>query len=84
MRRGSGMAEASVLRLWVDAVACDGIGQCALAAPELITLDRWGYPVLAGSGAAQDPGAARRAVAACPRRALWSWAETPGDERRSR
>lgn len=68
-------------RLRVDMVACDGIGQCALVAPELVGLDRWGYPVLRdrdGAGAVtgagddeRDAAAARRAVRACPRRALW-------------
>lgn len=67
-------------QLRVDMVACDGIGQCALVAPELVGLDRWGYPVLrdrdgavaaAGDDDARDAGAARRAVRACPRRALW-------------
>ncbi len=62
-------------RLRVDMVACDGIGQCALVAPGLVALDRWGYPVLRGdAGTGDDAGdaaAARRAVRACPRRALW-------------
>lgn len=71
-------------RLRVDMVACDGIGQCALVAPELVGLDRWGYPVVrddagSGGGGGRGPGAgdrrddaaARRAVRACPRRALW-------------
>lgn len=83
MRRGLATTERPVTRLRVDPVACDGIGQCALAAPELITLDRWGFPVLAG-GATQDPAAARRAVAACPRHALWVRTEAPDEERRSR
>ena len=71
-------------RLRVDMVACDGIGQCALVAPGLVGLDRWGYPVIRdgsadvpggrrGDGRGDDPddAAARRAVRACPRRALW-------------
>ena len=67
-------------RLRVDMVACDGIGQCALVAPELVGLDRWGYPVLRDGEAAEaaTPGeeareaaVMRRAVRACPRRALW-------------
>ena len=66
------MAVTTPLR--VDMVACDGIGQCALVAPELVDLDRWGYPVIRDVGAAEDArdlAAARRAVRACPRRALW-------------
>ena len=67
-------------RLRVDMVACEGIGQCALVAPDLVGLDRWGYPVLlagsdgdggTGAGVRDDDAAARRAVRACPRRALW-------------
>ncbi len=72
--------------LRVDMVACEGIGQCALVAPGLVELDRWGFPVLLDLGAPSGPGgqagrsgrsarerdaAARRAVRACPRRALW-------------
>lgn len=71
-------------RLRVDMVACDGIGQCALVAPGLVSLDRWGYPVVRADGAegaaeadradradSADDAAAHRAVRACPRRALW-------------
>ena len=32
--------------LRVDPVRCDGFGHCAELAPELITLDEWGYPIL--------------------------------------
>jgi len=60
------------VRLQVDPVACDGIGLCAHLAPDLVTLDRWGYPVVATSAVPESAaGAARRAVRACPRRALW-------------
>lgn len=72
------------VRLRVDMVACEGIGQCALVAPGLVELDRWGFPVLVDdrrpAGAARGgrvrsdrshDAAARRAVRACPRRALW-------------
>lgn len=58
-------------RLRVDAVACDGIGQCALAAPDLVHLDRWGYPVMPAALSGAEVRAAARAVASCPRRALW-------------
>lgn len=60
------------VRLRVDPVACEGVGLCAQVADRSVTLDRWGYPVLA---AELEPGAAtrqaRRAVRACPRKALW-------------
>ena len=59
-------------RLRVDPVACDGIGQCALVAPDVVVLDRWGYPVVPeGPLRAGDVAAARRAVVSCPRKALW-------------
>lgn len=80
------------VRLRVDMVACEGIGQCALVAPGLVELDRWGFPMLVddrrpagaarGASARTDRGhdaAARRAVRACPRRALWL--EEPGRQR---
>jgi ferredoxin len=54
-------------RLRVDPVACSGHGACAELLPELVTLDEWGYPIVAGRPV--PPGlqrAARRAVAACP------------------
>jgi ferredoxin len=58
-------------QLRVNPIACTGHGLCAELLPELITLDEWGYPVLAGQ---QVPAgldrAARRAVASCPALAL--------------
>ena len=57
--------------LQIDRIACDGHGACAELLPELITLDDWGYPIVFSSSV---PGAlsehARRAVEACPVRAL--------------
>ena len=58
-------------RLRVNPVACSGHGACAELLPELISLDEWGYPVLADAPvppALDRP--ARRAVAACPALAL--------------
>jgi ferredoxin len=58
-------------QLRVNPIACTGHGQCAELLPELITLDEWGYPVLAGQQV--PPGLdreARRAVASCPALAL--------------
>jgi ferredoxin len=65
--------------LRVDPVACDGIGACALAAPALVDLDPWGYPLLARRDltGAEMP-AALAAARACPRRALWLGAATGG------
>jgi ferredoxin len=57
--------------LRIDPVACDGYGHCAEVAPELFSLDEWGYPILRGT---QVPpallGVARLAVKQCPRKAL--------------
>jgi ferredoxin len=58
-------------KLVVDWIACDGHALCALAAPELIDLDDWGYPIV---HAIPDDNAslllARAAVEACPVMAL--------------
>jgi ferredoxin len=60
-------------RLHIDPSACQGVGVCAHLAPDLITLDSWGYPIIA----AQDlSGSTRRqaagAVTGCPKRALYT------------
>ena len=60
---------ADILR--VNPINCSGHGVCAELLPELVTLDEWGYPMIATSPV---PPAldleARRAVAACPALAL--------------
>jgi ferredoxin len=58
-------------RLRVNPIACDGRGLCAEVLPELITLDDWGFPIIAD----QDvPSALRReaaeAIRICPLLAL--------------
>jgi ferredoxin len=62
------------LILRVDPVLCDGFGHCHELAPDLVTMDEWGYPIIV-----QDPSAlvdparaksARLAVRGCPRQAL--------------
>lgn len=66
-------------RLRVNPVACSGHGACAELLPELISLDEWGYPLVAGGmvpTALERP--ARRAVACCPALALLL---TPADSR---
>jgi ferredoxin len=58
------------MKLKVDMIACDGRGLCAEVLPELITLDDWGFPIIAR----QVPGGladqAAEAVRLCPRLAL--------------
>lgn len=57
--------------LRIDPMACQGIGMCAHLAPELVGLDRWGFPVLPRDRIdANDARAAVRAVRGCPRKAL--------------
>jgi ferredoxin len=59
------------LRLRVNPAACSGHGVCAELLPELITLDEWGYPLLAEGGVpARLSRQARRAVRDCPALAL--------------
>jgi len=59
------------MRLRVNPIACTGHGMCAELLPELITLDPWGYPLLAGPDVpAELTDHAKRAVAACPTLAL--------------
>ncbi len=58
--------------LRLDIIRCDGFGYCAEIIPERIRLDSWGYPIL--DPRPLDPrllGLARRAVAECPRVALF-------------
>jgi ferredoxin len=58
-------------RLVVDPISCGGIGVCAHVAAGLIELDRWGYPVLPAERLTRgEARRAKRAVTACPRRAL--------------
>ena len=58
-------------KLQVNPIACEGYGACAELLPELITLDEWGYPVIAPRPV--PPALERRAraaVSACPKLAL--------------
>jgi len=61
-----------VTRLRVDRIACSGHGVCGELLPELVTLDEWGYPLVAENGVipARLARAARRAVTGCPALAL--------------
>jgi ferredoxin len=58
-------------RLRVNQVICEAHGICAELFPERITLDPWGYPIIAPQPVPDELlGHARRAVAACPTLAL--------------
>lgn len=56
----------------LDGALCDGHGICALLAPRSISLDRFGYAVVEPGpvGGRRALAQARRAVRACPSKAL--------------
>jgi ferredoxin len=59
-------------RLRVDPVACDGFGHCAELVPELVSLDEWGYPIIApGAVPSELEAHVAAAIRMCPRRALF-------------
>lgn len=59
------------VRLQVNPIACDAFGYCAELAPELITLDEWGYPRMGGQPVPVElADSARAAVRSCPRQAI--------------
>jgi ferredoxin len=59
------------MELLVNPVACDGIGMCTQLAPDVVTTDSWGFPVvLRGDLSDDEVRQAERAVAGCPKRAL--------------
>ena len=61
------------MRLQIDPAVCDGLRMCALRAPDLISMDPWGYPIVDSRELAEsDAAAARRAMKGCPRRALYA------------
>ena len=61
----------SRLQLSVNPITCTGYGLCAELVPELITLDRWGYPLIADGPVPEHLARrARRAVTDCPALAL--------------
>ena len=58
------------MKIAVDWTRCDGHGLCAIAAPGLIRLDEWGYPLPQASVRPAEESDARRAAAVCPALAL--------------
>lgn len=64
-----------VATLILNPTTCDGRGMCHDAAPDLVDLDEWGYPLLPGHGLRSDLTKADLRVAeaathACPALAL--------------
>jgi methionine sulfoxide reductase heme-binding subunit len=69
--RRPGRPGVTTTRLRVDPTACTGHGLCAELLPELVALDRWGYPLLADQAVpASLLRRARRTVTDCPALAL--------------
>ncbi|GAA2976096.1 ferredoxin [Microbacterium terrae] len=60
------------IRIKLDRTVCDGFGTCALHAPEVFSLDDWGYPSLRGSNevAPERVSGVRRAILDCPAHAI--------------
>jgi ferredoxin len=65
-------------KLRIDWIACNGYGVCEAAAPDLIVLDDWGYPILADGPVPRDlVRQAEKAINDCPMLALaWENRET--------
>jgi ferredoxin len=58
-------------RIEVDWTRCDAHGLCAALVPEVVSLDEWGFPIVAGIGLDSETEVhARRAALACPALAL--------------
>jgi ferredoxin len=68
-RRAATAAPAT--RVLVDATACVGVGLCAYLAPDTVSLDSWGFPLVRPGGLTpRQVRSARTAAAACPKRAI--------------
>ena len=58
-------------KLKIDWIACNGYGVCEAAAPALIVLDDWGYPILPDGVVPRElQGQAKKAINDCPMVAL--------------
>ncbi|CAN5403502.1 hypothetical protein BH09ACT4_BH09ACT4_12970 [soil metagenome] len=56
----------------VNPTKCDGVGMCALMAPEAIVLDKWGFPIILERRLdARLVRSVDSAISACPRNALF-------------
>ena len=64
-----------IATLVLNPILCDGRGLCVDAAPDLLDMDEWGYPLLPGGGLRADLSraqlrSAESATHACPALAL--------------
>ena len=67
--RGYGRLVTDKLR--VNPIKCTAHGVCAELLPELVSLDPWGYPIIAAGEVPDElDGHTRRAIASCPALAL--------------
>lgn len=69
------------MRIKLDRTVCDGFSRCAEYAPEIFSLDDWGYASLEGDGdiAPEDAGKARRALLDCPVHAITEYRRRTAD-----
>ncbi|WP_457100714.1 ferredoxin [Microbacterium sp. P5_E9] len=60
------------MKIKLDRTKCDGFGTCALYAPDVFSLDEWGYASLETRGEIlpEREGDVRRAVLDCPVHAI--------------
>lgn len=63
------MTKPETARIAVDRVRCSGHGICAQTLGGSITLDEWGYPIVADDRV--NSAEAKLAVKLCPARALY-------------
>ena len=55
----------------VNPIACEGVAICAHLAPDVLALDRWGFPITPkGPVQGSELDQAKRAARGCPKRAL--------------
>ena len=68
------------MRIKLDRPVCDGFGVCGLHAPEVFSLDEWGYATLvdrSGSVPAGHEAQVRKALASCPVHAITRLDDAP-------
>ncbi len=57
--------------LLIDPTKCDGVGICAIKAPDLIQMDVWGFPIIESAPLTDNTKKqAKKALRACPKKAL--------------